>query len=120
EEYLDVFRSAEWHLGSDEFPGWPGTGENHPQLDAYAKERFGPEATFADLFADFQNQANALVRSHGKSMRVWNDMIRQSSVVQLDTDVTVEYWIEHDELPGLLSPNDIAERGNPLINAHVD
>lgn len=120
EDYLEVFRSSEWHLGSDEFPGWPGTGENHPQLDAYAQERFGPEATFADLFADFQNQANHLVKSHGKTMRVWNDMIRESSVVQLDADVTVEYWIQHDALPGLLSPTAIAERGNSLINAHVD
>lgn len=120
EEHLDIFRSGEWHLGSDEFPGWPGTGENHPQLDEHAKERFGEEATFADLFADFQNQANALVKRHGKTMRVWNDMIRESAVVQLDTDVTVEYWIQHDQLPGLLSPQQIADRGNPLINAHVD
>lgn len=120
EDYLDVFRSSEWHLGSDEFPGWPGTGENHPQLDEHARKRFGEEATFADLFADFQNQANALVKKHGKTMRVWNDMIRESAVVQLDTDVTVEYWIQHDQLPGLLSPQQVADRGNPLINAHVD
>lgn len=120
EERISVFSSDEWHLGSDEFPGWPGTGENHPQLDAYAKERFGPDATFADLFADFQNRANDLVKEHGKTMRVWNDMIRETSVVQLDDDVTVEYWIQHDGLPGLLSGKDIADRGNPLINAHID
>lgn len=119
-DHVDLFSGDEWHLGSDEFPGWPGTGENHPQLDAYAKERFGPEATFADLFADFQNRANELVKSHGKTMRVWNDMIRTSAVVQLDEDVTVEYWIQHPDLPGLLSGADIAERGNPLINAHID
>lgn len=120
EDYLDVFRSDEWHLGSDEYPGWPGTDANHPQLGKYAKERFGADAGFADLFADFQNQANALVKKHGKRMRVWNDMIRESSVVTLDPDVTVEYWIEHPELPGLLSGADIAERGNPLVNSHVD
>jgi hexosaminidase len=119
-EHIDLFSGDEWHLGSDEFPGWPGTGENHPQLDAYAKERFGPEATFADLFADFQNRANELVKSHGKTMRVWNDMVRESQVVQLDADVTVEYWIQHPDLPGLLSGADLAERGNPLINAHID
>lgn len=119
-EHIDLFSGDEWHLGSDEFPGWPGTGENHPQLDAYAKEKFGPDATFADLFADFQNRANALVKSHGKTMRVWNDMIRHSSVVKLDTDVTVEYWIQHDGLPGLLSGAEIAARGNPIINAHID
>ena len=120
EEYIDIFSADEWHLGSDEFPGWPGTGENHPQLDAYAKEQFGPDATFADLFADYQNRANEIVQAHGKTMRVWNDMIRESSVVQLDPDVTVEYWIQHDGLPGLLSAADVAERGNPLINAHID
>lgn len=120
EEYIDIFSGDEWHLGSDEFPGWPGTGENHPQLDAYAKERFGPEATFADLFADYQNRANEIVQAHGKTMRVWNDMIRESAVVHLDPDVSVEYWIQHDALPGLLSAAEVAERGNPLINAHID
>lgn len=120
EQWLDVFSGDEWHLGSDEFPGWPGTGASHPQLDAYAKERFGPKATFADLFADYQNQANALVKKHGKKMRVWNDMIRQSEVVQLDRDVTVEYWIQHDALPGLLSAQEVADRGNKLINCHID
>lgn len=120
ESSLDLFSGDEWHLGSDEFPGWPGTGANHPQLDAYAKQRFGADATFNDLFADFQNRANAIVKSHGKKMRVWNDMVRSSKVVKLDTDVTVEYWIEHPALPGLLSANEIAQRGNPLINAHID
>lgn len=118
--WLDAFSGDEWHLGSDEFPGWPGTGADHPQLDAYAKQRFGAQATFADLFADFQNQGNALVKKHGKTMRVWNDMIRDSKVVKLDSDVTVEYWIQHDQLPGLLDANQIAARGNPVINAHVD
>ena len=118
--WLDAFSGDEWHLGSDEFPGWPGTGADHPQLDAYAKERFGPEATFADLFADYQNQANKLVKSHGKKMRVWNDMIRESKVVTLDTDVTVEYWIQHDALPGLLDAQQVADRGNKLINCHID
>lgn len=120
EKYIDIFPSDEWHLGSDEFPGWPGTGANHPQLDAYAKLKFGPDATFADLFADFQNRANDIVKAHGKKLRVWNDMIRQSEVVTLDRDVTVEYWIQHDALPGLLSAAEIARRGNPLINAYVD
>lgn len=120
EKFIGTFSGDEWHLGSDEFPGWPGTGANHPQLDAYAKQRFGTKATFADLYADFQNQANAIVKAHGKKMRVWNDMIRQSSVVRLDKDVTVEYWIQHDELPGLLTAQQIADRGNLLINAHVD
>ncbi|UQN28915.1 family 20 glycosylhydrolase [Brachybacterium kimchii] len=120
EEHLEEFDGPEWHLGSDEFPGWPGTGADHPQLDAYAQERFGKDAAFADLFADFQNQANARVKKHGKTMLVWNDMIRASKVVTLDADVTVEYWIQHPDLPGLLSGPQIAERGNPLINSHVD
>lgn len=120
EENIDRFSSDVWHLGSDEFPGWPGTGENHPQLTEYAQQKFGPDATFADLFADFQNRANELVQSHGKTMRVWNDMIRESDVVTLDEDIAVEYWITHDALPGLLSPQDIADRGNQLINTDVD
>ena len=120
EENIDRFSSDVWHLGSDEFPGWPGTGENHPQLTEYAQQKFGPEATFADLFADFQNRANEIVQAHGKTMRVWNDMIRESSVVTLDEDIAVEYWITHDALPGLLSPQEIADRGNQLINTDVD
>lgn len=120
EDTIDQFSSDVWHLGSDEFPSWPGTGENHPQLTEYAQQKFGPEATFADLFADFQNRANEIVQAHGKTMRVWNDMIRQSDVVTLDEDIAVEYWISHPALPGLLSPQDIADRGNQLVNADVD
>lgn len=119
EEWLRVATADEWHLGSDEFPGWPGTGDNHPQLLAHAREKFGDAATFADLFADFQNRANAVCRRHGKRMRVWNDMVRRSDVVQLDRDVTVEYWTQDDNLPGELSAAEIADRGNPLINANV-
>ena len=120
EENIDRFSSDVWHLGSDEFPSWPGTGENHPQLTEYARQKFGPDATFADLFADFQNRANEIVQAHGKTMRVWNDMIRESNVVTLDEDIAVEYWITHDALPGLLSPQEIADRGNQLINTDVD
>lgn len=120
EPWLTNLKGTEWHLGSDEYPGWPGTGADHPQLDAYAKQRFGAEATFADLFADFQNRANALVKQHGRRLRVWNDMIRRSKVVQLDRDVTVEYWIQHDALPGELSAQELSDRGNPLINCHID
>lgn len=119
EQCLQISTADEWHLGSDEFPGWPGTGDNHPQLAAYAREKFGDGATFADLFADFQNRANAVVKRHGKRMRVWNDMVRHSDVVQLDRDVTVEYWTEDENLPGELSAAEIAQRGNPLINANV-
>ena len=120
DEYLDVFSGDTWHLGADEFPGWPGTDEGHPQLAEYAKEKFGPEATFWDLWADFENRALAVVKEHGKSMRVWNDMVRESDVVRLDPEVDVEYWIKHDELEGLLTAEEIADRGHQVINADVD
>ena len=120
DEYLDVFSGDTWHLGADEFPGWPGTDEHHPQLAEYAKEKFGPEATFWDLWADFENRALEVVKSHGKSMRVWNDMVRESDVVRLDPEVDVEYWIKHDELEGLLTAEEIVDRGHQLINADVD
>lgn len=120
DQYAPMFSSDTWHLGSDEFPGWPGTGGDHPQLDAYAKQKLGPEASFWDLFADFQNRANDVVKSHGKKMRVWNDMVRDSKVVRLDPDVAVEYWIQHPDLPGLLTSTQLAERGHEVINADVD
>src|SRR5699024_12228450 len=114
---IDKFSSDVWHLGSDEFPSWPGTGEDHPQLAEYAKKKLGPDATFADLFKDFQNRGNERVKSQGKSMRVWNDMIRESDVVTLDKDIMVEYWIDDPTLEGLLSPQEIADNGHQLINA---
>lgn len=61
-----------------------------------------------------------MVKSHGKKMRVWNDMVRDSKVVQLDQDIAVEYWIQHPDLPGLLSSAQLAERGHEVINADVD
>lgn len=117
DEYAAIFDGDTWHLGSDEYPGWPGTGEDHPQLAKYAQQKFGDQATFWDLFADFQNRADTVVKKHGKTMRVWNDMVRDSTVVRLNEDVAVEYWITDPALKGLLSPQQLADRGHKLINA---
>ncbi|TDE08020.1 family 20 glycosylhydrolase [Jiangella asiatica] len=116
--YAEVFSSPIWHMGSDEYPAYPGVMD-HPQLQAYAKEQFGPAATAHDLFASFQNEMNDAVRATGRTMRVWNDMIRDSDIVQLDPSVQVEYWIQDAGMTGLLGINELIARGHDVINADI-
>src|SRR5205814_1631718 len=78
EEYMALFPASEWHMGADEFlsvilPPTPADYARYPQLEAYAKATYGPTANAKDGFLGFVNDVDAIVRAHGKTLRVWND-----------------------------------------------
>jgi hexosaminidase len=112
EEYLPLFPGPDWHLGADEWLSESQIGD-FPQLDAYAKKQFGPNARARDAFFAFINWANGIVRGHGKTLRIWNDQLVTGYQVQVDTDVVIEYWYPSDFMPS----ENLYDAGNPLVNA---
>ncbi|MFD5128919.1 family 20 glycosylhydrolase [Streptomyces olindensis] len=93
EEYLPLFPGAYWHMGSDEFLG-EAEFAKYPQLDAYAKETLGSSATAKDGIHGLINEFNHLVRSRGRTLRVWNDTFTPDDAFPVDENVVVEWWTD--------------------------
>jgi hexosaminidase len=122
EEYLPLFPAREWHMGADEFlgilvPPTPADYARYPQLEAYAKATYGPNANAKDGFLGFVNEIATLVGRHGKTLRVWNDGIDGGNVVKLRPSIVVEWW-NNPAGPGSgPGPGDWIALGHPVLNA---
>jgi hexosaminidase len=69
DEFAPLFSGPEFHIATDEYPKLLPQ-QNCAPLVRYAQERgFG---STADVFVDFINEMNSVVRSHGKRMVIWN------------------------------------------------
>lgn len=130
EEYLPLFPSDEWHTGADEYLA-VGLEQivlaaqylRYPSLTTYAVENFGPSACGPDTFLNFLNRINALVKSHGRILRVWHDHLGllpsvpglpvDGCAVSLDSDIIVEWWANHSGP----EPQHLLERGHKILNA---
>ncbi|AGL18419.1 glycosyl hydrolase [Actinoplanes sp. N902-109] len=112
-EYLPLFPGPWWHLGADE---WLSTAQvaQFPQLDRRARQLFGGSATGRDLQYDFINKVNDLVRSHGKTLRIWNDQLVEGTVVEVAASVQIVHWYGASDM----TPRTLAGRGHDLINAN--
>ena len=113
--YLDLLSAPIWHTGGDEYALY-NKKMNFPQalptLAQYAVSQFGPNGTIEDVYRAFMNDTDTVVKAHGKSLRMWNDDLFADSVVPLNADITIEYW-----LGGGLSPAQLAADGHQLVNA---
>jgi hexosaminidase len=118
-EYLPLFPAPYFHMGTDEF--LPDADyANYPQLERYAKEKHGPQAVAVDGVLGLINEINAYVRSHGKTLRVWNDNFAPGNTVKVDTDVIVEWWTDmHFPYPSPINPSppqDLLDAGYSVLN----
>ena len=114
-QYMNLFSAPIWHTGGDEYSFYDKKMNNpgpQPKLAQYAVSQFGPNGTIEDVYRAFMNDTNTVVKAHGKTMRMWNDDLFADSVVPLNSDITIEYW-----LGGGLSPAQLAANGNQLVNA---
>src|SRR5262245_20804854 len=68
-EFAPLFSGPEFHIATDEYPD-QATLDRCPELVAYAHAH--GFASTADVYVDFINQMNQVVRSHGKRMVIWN------------------------------------------------
>lgn len=93
-EFLPLFPSRYWHIGADEYPG----------------DR--------DAFRRFVDWADGLVRSAGKTTRMWNDGLKPG--VTVNPDVVVEHWSAGGRTPWrgpARSPRELVAAGHLVQNA---
>lgn len=117
EEYLPLFPGRYWHTGADEFLP-PLEYYLYPQLERYAKERHGGDATAKDGILGLANEINALVRGHGKTMRVYHDGLNGGNAVTLDKNIDVEWWTDFSPIGDaqMLTPRELLEMGHRIQN----
>ncbi|MGW3242932.1 family 20 glycosylhydrolase [Streptomyces sp. NPDC001070] len=115
-EYAPLFPGAYWHIGGDEYgPLVADDPEaSFPQLAAYARERYGPDASVADAATGWLNDRAATLRALGKRVEAWNDGFSDSARVAADPDRVVAYW-SSNKLRGRL-PEDFLREGRRLLN----
>jgi len=111
-EYLPLFPGPYFHAGSDEYIG-AGAFADYPQMAAYAKAKWGPNANGVDVYINYVNFVDGLVRAAGKTTRCWEDPFNYlphgSGAVDLNKDVTIELWSGTD-------PNKVIAHGNNITN----
>ena len=57
----------------------------YPQLERYARAHHGRRANGADAYIDFINWMDKLVRSRGRTLRVWNGEVDRNLAEVVDT-----------------------------------
>ncbi|WP_280269154.1 family 20 glycosylhydrolase [Nocardia wallacei] len=116
-EFVPQFPGRSFHIGGDEYVN---DYARYPQLTDHARSTLGPEFTGEDLTANFFNWAAGIVRSYGKSARMWNDGLPHGARIPVDPAITVEYWTGGSLLPwvgGAQTPERLADDGHSIVNA---
>jgi len=106
DEFIPWFTGPYWHMGADEY-----VPINEPSIVAYAQSHYGSDDP-RDTFLGFVNWMDALVKSKGKTLRVWNDGITSGGTkVKVNTDVVLEVW------EGTSDPQITVDQGYTLMNS---
>ncbi|MGD0046950.1 MAG: family 20 glycosylhydrolase [Bryobacteraceae bacterium] len=112
-EYLPLFPAPFWHTGTDEYLAF-GDYSKYPQLLTYARQLYGPNAVYQDIYIGFANWVDGIVKAHGKQLRAWNDLVGVVGNVETpNPDIVLEMW-----WPNVL-PQDLLAEGHTIINCEA-
>jgi len=111
DEYAQVFTSKSWHMGADEYMLGSDFAK-YPQILKYAQEKYGSGATPQDAFVDFVNRVHDYAASKGVKLRIWNDGLTGANTVPVDTDTTVEHWLNV-----AVKPSQLIAQGYSVMNS---
>lgn len=120
EHYMNLQTTPIWHAGGDEYPMYylrndVVTEANTPDLYAAAKAKYPSEKyPAAALYNDLFNQLDALAKSHGKQMRMWNDDIMPTTAAKLNPDIVIDHWYDYAAAE---RPVQLVAEGHHLINS---
>ena len=121
DEYAELFAgSRAFHIGGDEFIDF-NHFERFPKMEAYAKEKLGPDCGGVDVYVDFLNEVIRHVRAKGFQVRVWNDGLFRPDLaehVELDREVEIAFWSNWDK--GMAPLRTFLDRGYQVVNYHSD
>lgn len=109
EEYLALFPGPYFHIGADEYR--VGSYSQYPQLEQYAKDTYGANATGKDVYLGFMNWANDIIRAAGKTTRAWNDGVGGGTAVTVNPNIILEFWYNSG-----LSPQKHIDNGHLISN----
>lgn len=116
-EYAELFTdSTYFHIGGDEFVDFDQI-EVYPELRAYAKTHYGPEAEGIDTFVAYVNQVIEKINQWGFVPRIWNDgffRLNRSEQVKLTKNVEITYWTKWNQ--NMAPVTTFLEKGYPVIN----
>jgi len=95
-EFIPQFPGPFWHLGADEYM-FIAEYANFPQLTTWATAKFGSGAHANDCYRYFVNWADSIVKSKGKTMITWNDVMlgitgTKIGACTLVTDIILDHW----------------------------
>lgn len=95
DEFAPLFSGPELHIATDEYPTRMNQ-ERCPPLVRYAAEHgFG---STADVFVDYIDEMNRVVRSHGKRTVIWNWWdVDQNPTIHPSRTIKVETWTAEDD-----------------------
>lgn len=101
DEFIPWFDGPYFHIGGDEYQ-YDADKTRCPELVAAAKAR--GLTTPGDVFVDWINQTDKLVRKHGKTTVIWNwwRFKDDKTTIEPDTDIVVETW-NAPRLPDILA-----------------
>ena len=96
QEFLPLFDAPVFFIGGDEWQ-YDNQKEACPELVAYAKQQ-GYQHT-GDVFVEWINEINTLVKSHGKTTHIWNwwrfspsAKLKNVTDTQPDKDIVISVW----------------------------
>jgi hexosaminidase len=125
DELVPLFPGPFWHLGADEYM-FIDEYATFPQLTTWAKAKFGAGAHANDCYRYFVNWANELLKSKGKTMWAWNDVLLgiTGQSVGLDTlarDIVMDHWGALNWIGwGGVYPDAERDRGYKMMNCSWD
>jgi hexosaminidase len=89
-EFLPQLRGPFFHLGTDEYIT---DFTLYPQFTTYARQTFNSSnANAQDVYLNFINWANHIVRSYNKTMWVWNDRKQNGGIFTLENNIWLDSW----------------------------
>lgn len=123
-EYADLFSSSHYfHVGADEFlqadENVSGTVsiDQCYELDSYAKEKVGENASAIDAYVYYLNDIASFMENKGFTVRCWNDYLYRSDLNQtLDAKSSIQvcYWTKM--FPYHASVQTFIDKGHKVMN----
>lgn len=90
-EFVPLFDSKYFHIGGDEYQYDEQKNECPELIEAMTEKGFDKPG---DIFIEWLNETNELIKSHGKTTQIWNwwRFLDNSTSIQPSKDIIINVW----------------------------